>query len=323
MRISRIVLFMAALAVAAPIAGATAAEAATEDLVVSLDGGTLVVTDHDTNSGYLYVVQDYKLILDSDSGAYSVGPGCRDVDGEIWHPQFEHYDYSYVVCAGWDNDHVRGNMGEGYDTVDFRDSPGPLTATFDLGTDGDYYYGTDGTDVVHGGADSDELWGYGGDDELYGDEDGDELHPGTGSDFVDGGNDEWNSDDSVSYADVAGKIEVKYTYPSGTAREGGSVDQLRNLETIFDSPAGDKIVAGGTASTTVYVYTSGGRDLVTSLGNLWISSESEKNERDRINIRNVSAGSGSRSGMKDTLDCNGVRPSSIQYDRGMDTLESC
>ena len=128
-----------------------------------------------------------------------------------------------------------------------------------IGDDQDnYFHGMNGNDVAHGGGGRDELIGSGHDDALYGDEGDDTLAGEHGRDVLDGG----AGFDTASY--VASSAGVTVNLASGLGLGGDAEgDQLRNVERVVGSAAGDNIV--GSARDEV-LEGGDGADWLTSGG---------------------------------------------------------
>jgi Ca2+-binding RTX toxin-like protein len=300
--------------------GATAAKAsAPEPLSVKLVDGVVQVNDTGYDSGSVFVLSNYEIILESDRGGYDIGPGCQKGPGRVVHPGYDHDD-EYVVCPGWNHLLIRGEMGAGRDFVDQRSAPATLQSVFDLGSDPDRYIGGPGVDIVHGGADSDELAGAGGDDQLFGDGDDDTIDPGPGNDVVSGGESAnvGDDDDLLRYRDAVTAITAKLT-PDGTVVQGPDTDVVSGIEGLVDSKGNDKITVQGTAGSLFSVTTEKGYDQIWSRG--FASITSDNAERDQIRAHQRT-GARARAGY-DEITCLVRRPSRLEVDRGVDKITAC
>lgn len=205
-------------------------------------------------------------------------------------------DGADTLNGGADNDTLVGGAGEdtliggeGFDTADYSGAIGavwvPLGGQAFFGeAAGDTFSGIEqvigsafddtlvGDDLANelvGGADDDMLKGAGGDDSLGGGFGADTLEGAAGMDTLDGG----AGVDAADYILFEGPVSVNLASGvmlSGGALnasgfyEGGAVeDSLMNIENIFGSNFGDRLVASSAGSL---IFANAGDDRVSGLG---------------------------------------------------------
>jgi Ca2+-binding RTX toxin-like protein len=177
--------------------------------------------------------------MSSKLGKSTVGTGgdesdMFDFNARLKSPDFVSYD---------------GFFGEKFDIdLGLPKVETPKPGLLVIGTErGDTLYGSELNDEIHGLGGDDRIDGGGGDDLLFGGDGRDTLLGGAGNDtfFGDAGVDYYTGGsgfDTVSYANVASSIEVRYGSAAG---EDSSLDFLSGIECVIGTSFDDLLVADG------------------------------------------------------------------------------
>jgi Ca2+-binding RTX toxin-like protein len=251
--------------------------AATGPITASLVTGTSSGQGNDTFT-------NVEVLLSSDYGDTLTGDG-----GDNWLIGNGGND---TISGGDGNDYIDGGAGDDtmdggpgtFDSVNYYNAPGPITASFSThtatgdgsdtfsnvelvtgsnyadtlygGTDDTWFNGNGGDDTIVGGSGNEFLFGGPGNDTISGGAGDDFLAPGSGTDTLDGG----PGFDKAAYWDAPGPITASLatniatgdgsdTYTSIEGIHGGNYDDMLTGsgadEEFFGNGGDDTIDAGG------------------------------------------------------------------------------
>jgi len=119
-----------------------------------------------------------------------------------------------------------------------------------------------GVNKITGSSHNDRIKGSSGDDVIFGGAGDDLILGSTGNDTIDGG----TGFNTMSYAEMAGKVDVNLNGATGTAvKADGGTDKLTHIQSVIGS-AGGGTLTGLTGSNNLLIGTDGDTRFVTNAG---------------------------------------------------------